>query len=90
MRFHRMLTTVDSHTAGEPVRAVIGGFPKSRGRRPYRKGNVIRRNLGHLETALLNEPREHNDRLAISFTRTNYFLIISKYGRESTCVKKDD
>ncbi|GAH63432.1 unnamed protein product, partial [marine sediment metagenome] len=32
MRFHRMLTTVDLHTAGMPVRIVTGGIPNIPGK----------------------------------------------------------
>jgi len=68
MRFHRMITTVDYHTAGEPVRVVTGGIPNIPGKTMPEKRDFARRNLDHLRTALLNEPRGHNDMWACIMT----------------------
>ena len=32
----RRITTIDAHTAGEPLRVITGGYPRSRARRSSR------------------------------------------------------
>ncbi len=59
MKFQRLITTVDSHTEGEPVRLVIGGIPNIPGRTMAEKKDFVRQNLDHLRTALIYEPRGH-------------------------------
>lgn len=68
MRFHRMLTTVDFHTAGEPVRVVTGGIPNIPGKTMLEKRDFVRQNLHHLRDALLNEPRGHSGMWACIMT----------------------
>jgi len=68
MRFHRMITTVDYHTAGQPVRVVTGGIPNIPGNTMPEKRDFARRNFDHLRTAILNEPRGHNDMWACIMT----------------------
>jgi proline racemase/trans-L-3-hydroxyproline dehydratase len=68
MRFHRMLTTVDFHTAGEPVRVVTSGIPHIPGKTMAEKRDFVQRNLDHLRTALLNEPRGHDSMWACIMT----------------------
>jgi len=55
------LTTVDTHTAGEPTRIVTAGFPPLRGStiREKRKDFFLR--FDNLREALLREPRGHSD-----------------------------
>ncbi len=55
------ITTVDAHTAGEPLRIVTGGFPEVPGRTILERRAFIRDNLDHLRTALMFEPRGHAD-----------------------------
>jgi len=68
MKLHRMLTTVDLHTEGEPVRAVTGGIPDIPGKTMPEKRDFARQNLNHLRTALLNEPRGHDGMWACIIT----------------------
>lgn len=55
------IKTIDAHTAGEPLRVIIDGFP------PLPKGNIlekrryIKENLDVIRTALMWEPRGHAD-----------------------------
>lgn len=55
------IKTIDAHTAGEPLRVIIDGFP------PLPKGNIlekrryIKENLDAIRTALMWEPRGHAD-----------------------------
>jgi len=55
------ITTLDAHTAGEPLRIVTGGFPEIPGRTILEKRSHMKRHLDHLRTALMFEPRGHAD-----------------------------
>jgi trans-L-3-hydroxyproline dehydratase len=55
------ITTVDAHTAGEPFRVVIGGFPDLPGDTILARRRYAREHLDHLRTALMWEPRGHAD-----------------------------
>jgi proline racemase len=55
------LTSVDVHTAGEPLRIVTGGLPPIPGGTMLEKRRHAREHLDHLRTALLWEPRGHAD-----------------------------
>ena len=57
MRFKNLITTVDSHTEGQPTRVVISGYPNIPGKTMVEKKEYARKNLDHLRTALLHEPR---------------------------------
>lgn len=54
-----MITTVDGHTEGEPVRLIIGGIPHIPGSTMVEKRDFFRQNLDYLRTALCFEPRGH-------------------------------
>jgi trans-L-3-hydroxyproline dehydratase len=55
------ITTIDAHTAGEPFRVVIGGFPEPRGSMILERRRYAREHLDHLRKALMWEPRGHAD-----------------------------
>jgi proline racemase len=55
------ILAIDAHTAGEPLRIIIGGFPSIQGRNILERRNFTRENLDHLRTALMWEPRGHAD-----------------------------
>ena len=57
----RTIVTVESHTAGEPTRIIIGGIPHVPGRNMMEKKEYFRKNLDFLRTALMWEPRGHRD-----------------------------
>lgn len=61
MRFDRVISTVDTHTAGEPTRIVVSGIPKIRGRTFGEKMGYLRNELDYVRTAIMREPRGHND-----------------------------
>ncbi|MBM9518199.1 proline racemase family protein [Desulforhopalus vacuolatus] len=61
MEFSRMITTVDSHTAGEPTRVVTGGIPHIPGETMAAKKKWLQENLDHLRKTLMWEPRGHQD-----------------------------
>jgi proline racemase/trans-L-3-hydroxyproline dehydratase len=61
MEISRMITTVDSHTAGEPTRVVTGGVPYIPGETMAEKKIWIQENLDQLRRTLMWEPRGHQD-----------------------------
>lgn len=50
---------IDTHTAGHPTRALLGGIPPLRGRTVLEKREDFERRFDHLRSALLHEPRGH-------------------------------
>ncbi|MEO0249998.1 MAG: proline racemase family protein [candidate division WOR-3 bacterium] len=55
------ITAIDAHTAGEPFRVIIGGFPELPGESILARRRYAKENLDHLRTALMWEPRGHAD-----------------------------
>ena len=51
---------VDMHTGGEPVRIIVGGYPKVYGQNILEKRRYVRENLDPLRKLLMHEPRGHN------------------------------
>lgn len=57
-RWHS-ITTVDAHTAGEPLHVITSGYPELPGETILAKRRYAREYLDHLRTALMWEPRGH-------------------------------
>lgn len=55
------IRTIEAHTAGEPLRIIVDGFPDLPGRTILEKRRFLRENLDYLRTALMWEPRGHAD-----------------------------
>jgi trans-L-3-hydroxyproline dehydratase len=55
------ITTIDAHTAGEPLRVITGGFPDLPGDTILEKRRHAREHLDRLRTTLMWEPRGHAD-----------------------------
>ncbi|MCL4805323.1 MAG: proline racemase family protein [Anaerolineae bacterium] len=55
------ITTIDAHTAGEPLRIITGGLPPIPGDTIVAKRRYAREHLDDLRTALMWEPRGHAD-----------------------------
>lgn len=55
------ITTIETHTAGEPLRIVTSGIPEISGRSVLEKRRYFMENLDHLRRALILEPRGHAD-----------------------------
>jgi trans-L-3-hydroxyproline dehydratase len=55
------IQTTEMHTGGEPVRIIESGFPDPVGTTLLDKRRYVRANLDHLRTALMLEPRGHDD-----------------------------
>ncbi len=56
-----MVTTIEAHTAGEPLRVITGGIPPIPGDTILAKRRYFQQNLDHLRRALMWEPRGHAD-----------------------------
>lgn len=54
------IKAIDSHTGGEPTRVIIDGFPDLGGGSMAERLEVFRRDLDHLRTAVVCEPRGHD------------------------------
>ncbi|KAG7818644.1 hypothetical protein KL928_002512 [Ogataea angusta] len=55
------ITTVETHTCGEPFRVVTGGLPKLTGKTLLEKRNCLEREHDHIRLSLMREPRGHYD-----------------------------
>jgi proline racemase len=55
------IRTIDAHTAGEPLRIVLDGFPELPGDSILARRRVARERFDGLRTALMWEPRGHAD-----------------------------
>lgn len=55
------IITIDAHTAGEPLRVIIAGFPELDGDTILARRRFAREHYDHLRTALMWEPRGHAD-----------------------------
>lgn len=56
------------HTAGEPLRVILDGFPKLNGARVLDHRRYIQTHYDHLRTALIFEPRGHADMYGVIVT----------------------
>jgi len=61
MKFSHMITTVDTHTGGEPTRVVVSGIPPLLGRNIVEKRDYFIRKFDNIRRALMLEPRGHRD-----------------------------
>ena len=53
--------TIDAHTAGEPLRLIVSGFPPVKGKTILEQREYVRKNHDRLRRALMLEPRGHAD-----------------------------
>ncbi len=60
MRFKRTFNTIDSHTAGEPTRTIVGGIPYVPGKTMEEKMMHMKENNDWIRKALMYEPRGNN------------------------------
>lgn len=61
MIFSKGIHAIDSHTAGEATRIVIGGIPNVPGKTMPEKKEYLEKHMDHIRTAIMLEPRGHND-----------------------------
>ncbi|MDF1611958.1 proline racemase family protein [Stygiobacter electus] len=55
------IETIDAHTAGEPLRIILSGFPEIKGNSILEKRKFLKDNFDYLRTSLMFEPRGHAD-----------------------------
>ncbi|MFO7891017.1 MAG: proline racemase family protein [bacterium] len=55
------ITTIEAHTAGEPLRIITGGIPDIPGKTILAKRRYAQKHLDHFRTGLMWEPRGHAD-----------------------------
>lgn len=60
LRFENMITCVDAHTGGEPLRVITAGYPRPLGAGILEKRRYLKENFDHLRTMLMLEPRGHS------------------------------
>lgn len=59
--YEKVFSVIDSHTAGEPARVIVDGLPDIPGKTMAEKKAYIVEHYDHYRTALMFEPRGHND-----------------------------
>ncbi|MCL2170258.1 MAG: proline racemase family protein [Defluviitaleaceae bacterium] len=60
MRFSKMISTIDTHTMGEPTR-IVTGVPRLRGDTMVEKKQFLIEHMDYVRTMLMHEPRGHRD-----------------------------
>lgn len=61
MNIQRTIFTIDSHTMGEPLRLIAGGFPNIPGKTMKEKRTYFSNRYDYLRCAVMQEPRGHKD-----------------------------
>lgn len=56
-----VITTIDAHAAGEPLRIITGGLPELPGATILERRRYMQRHYDHIRRALMWEPRGHRD-----------------------------
>jgi len=56
-----MISTIDMHTGGEPLRILVDGYPEVRGETILEKRRYFRDHLDHIRKGVMWEPRGHSD-----------------------------
>ena len=59
MHFKQMVTAIDAHTAGMPMRVVTGGMPRIHGNTMVDKVRFFHQRLDHMRSFVVLEPRGH-------------------------------
>ncbi|CAM4022751.1 proline racemase family protein [Mesobacillus zeae] len=60
MMAHKVFTTIDTHTGGNPTRTVISGLPKLYGQTMSEKMQHMKKDYDWIRKLLMNEPRGHD------------------------------
>src|SRR5215208_7093509 len=61
MRFERVISTIDAHAAGEPLRIITAGLPPLRGGTVLERRRYMAEHYDDVRRTLLFEPRGHTD-----------------------------
>ncbi len=57
----KVITTIDAHAAGEPLRIITGGLPELPGATILERRRYMQRHYDYIRKALMWEPRGHRD-----------------------------
>ena len=71
MNFSNLISSVEAHAAGCPLRVITGGFPVIPGNTVVEKTRYLRDEMDHLRTAILFEPRGHSGMCATVITESS-------------------
>lgn len=58
---YQIISTIDAHTEGEPLRIITNGYPEIKGNTILEKRQYLTDHLDHLRQLLMFEPRGHAD-----------------------------
>ncbi len=61
VNFFKSIHAIDCHTMGEPSRMVVSGIPHIKGKTMAEKRQFLQENMDNVRTAIMHEPRGHND-----------------------------
>lgn len=61
MKVSKMISVVDTHTAGEAARLIVGGIPKFHGKTMADKKIYLETQADDLRKMLMHEPRGHKN-----------------------------
>src|SRR5215217_5251792 len=61
VRFERVISTIDAHAAGEPLRIITAGLPPLQGRTVLERRRYMAEHFDDIRRMLLFEPRGHAD-----------------------------
>src|SRR5205085_11951134 len=56
-----VITTIDAHAAGEPLRIITSGLPELQGATILERRRYMQQHYDHIRKALMWEPRGHRD-----------------------------
>ena len=70
LKSKNIIFVVDTHTEGEPTRIILSGFPKLEGNTLSEKRRFMQEKFDHLRTAILFEPRGHNNQYGALILQT--------------------
>lgn len=68
MQYRRFVSYIDTHTAGEPTRIILSGFPKPQGRTALERQQWLYDNAEPFRKFVIQEPRGHADMFAALIT----------------------
>ena len=71
MNLSNVISSVEAHAAGCPLRVITGGFPMIPGKSVVEKTQYLRDEMDHLRTAVLFEPRGHSGMCATVITEAS-------------------
>ena len=64
-----VITTIDAHAAGEPLRIITGGLPELQGATMLEQRRYMQQHYDHIRKALMWEPRGHRDMYGCLLTK---------------------